>query len=130
MTSRGPEVNPTMRFITQGRWAIIVIGAVLAGINAPVFVYRSVADAMTPYGYESRSYWAVAAIVNFGIGVFCIRWVFRKAKLDLQKCRIAHRMCPKCSYDLTGNTSGTCPECGTPVPTRAKTPETESPRPA
>ena len=25
------------------------------------------------------------------------------------------RLCPKCGYDLSGNTSGTCPECGTPV---------------
>jgi len=24
--------------------------------------------------------------------------------------------CPSCSYDLTGNTSGTCPECGFAVP--------------
>lgn len=24
--------------------------------------------------------------------------------------------CEKCSYDLTGNASGRCPECGTPVP--------------
>ncbi|HUU95965.1 MAG TPA: hypothetical protein VM487_09500 [Phycisphaerae bacterium] len=23
--------------------------------------------------------------------------------------------CPVCSYDLTGNVSGTCPECGTPI---------------
>lgn len=23
------------------------------------------------------------------------------------------RLCPSCEYDLTGNTSGTCPECGT-----------------
>jgi hypothetical protein len=23
--------------------------------------------------------------------------------------------CSKCSYDLTGNTSGICPECGTPI---------------
>jgi len=23
--------------------------------------------------------------------------------------------CPTCSYNLTGNTSGTCPECGTPI---------------
>jgi hypothetical protein len=38
--------------------------------------------------------------------------------------------CLGCSYDLTGNTSGTCPECGNPIPTPAKTPETESPRPA
>ncbi len=24
-------------------------------------------------------------------------------------------VCPKCSYDLTGNISGTCPECGTAI---------------
>jgi hypothetical protein len=23
--------------------------------------------------------------------------------------------CPRCRYDLTGNTSGVCPECGTPM---------------
>ena len=23
--------------------------------------------------------------------------------------------CPRCPYDLTGNASGTCPECGTPI---------------
>jgi len=30
----------------------------------------------------------------------------------------AHDLCLKCGYNLTGNTSGTCPECGTPI--RAK----------
>lgn len=25
-------------------------------------------------------------------------------------------LCVTCAYDLTGNTSGTCPECGTPIP--------------
>ncbi len=24
--------------------------------------------------------------------------------------------CPRCDYDLTGNTTGRCPECGTPCP--------------
>jgi hypothetical protein len=27
--------------------------------------------------------------------------------------------CPKCSYDLTGNVSGVCPECGTEIPKSA-----------
>lgn len=29
--------------------------------------------------------------------------------------------CPSCNYDLTGNTSGVCPECGTPVPQSSAT---------
>lgn len=28
--------------------------------------------------------------------------------------------CRRCRYDLTGNTSGVCPECGTPIPAKAK----------
>ena len=27
-------------------------------------------------------------------------------------------LCGKCSYDLTGNVSGVCPECGTAIPVR------------
>jgi hypothetical protein len=27
--------------------------------------------------------------------------------------------CRRCDYDLTGNVSGVCPECGTPIPRRA-----------
>ncbi|MCC6359748.1 MAG: hypothetical protein IT450_13465 [Phycisphaerales bacterium] len=30
--------------------------------------------------------------------------------------RPAPGCCKKCGYDLTGNVSGTCPECGTPLP--------------
>ena len=30
-----------------------------------------------------------------------------------------HAHCVKCGYDLTGNLSGRCPECGTPVPPAA-----------
>ena len=35
--------------------------------------------------------------------------------------------CPRCGYNLLGNTSGVCPECGTPVPKEAVD---GSPRPA
>jgi hypothetical protein len=31
--------------------------------------------------------------------------------------RTERGLCPRCGYDLTGNVSGTCPECGT-VPAR------------
>jgi len=30
--------------------------------------------------------------------------------------------CRNCGYDLTGNVSGVCPECGTPIKREAKTP--------
>jgi hypothetical protein len=34
----------------------------------------------------------------------------RRIRLDDPK------LCQKCRYNLTGNVSGTCPECGTPLP--------------
>jgi len=30
-------------------------------------------------------------------------------------------VCFECGYDLTGNVSGICPECGTPIPPKAST---------
>ena len=38
--------------------------------------------------------------------------------------------CASCGYNLSGNISGTCPECGSPVPTSAAKFEQKSPRPA
>jgi len=34
--------------------------------------------------------------------------------------RIPPGHCQRCSYNLTGNTSGVCPECGTPIPKEAQ----------
>jgi len=34
--------------------------------------------------------------------------------------RVRKGACPACSYNLTGNTSGVCPECGTAVPAKAE----------
>ena len=37
-------------------------------------------------------------------------------KLVASRLQMEWNLCPTCSYDLTGNTSGTCPECGTAIP--------------
>ena len=41
-----------------------------------------------------------------------IRWMFRIARRELRR---RARRCMGCGYDLTGNTSGVCPECGKPT---------------
>ena len=35
--------------------------------------------------------------------------------------RRKHRLCVNCAYNLTGNVSGVCPECGKPVPEETET---------
>jgi hypothetical protein len=46
-----------------------------------------------------------AALPVLGLGRFCFR----------RRRHIAPNHCRKCGYDLTGNQSGKCPECGTPT---------------
>jgi len=73
--------------------------------------------------YETRKY-------NCGIREFVIHtplwmplallcaypasWLVLRRPLR-QYYRRKHGLCPKCSYDLTGNESGICPECGNEV---------------
>jgi hypothetical protein len=44
----------------------------------------------------------------------------RTAREDLQNWVCDTRHCGRCGYDLTGNVSGICPECGTPIPDSPK----------
>lgn len=51
---------------------------------------------------------AYAAVGTTGLTVALRRWV--------RQHRALRNLCQHCGYSLTGNTSGTCPECGTAVP--------------
>jgi predicted RNA-binding Zn-ribbon protein involved in translation (DUF1610 family) len=64
---------------------------------------------------------------NFSIGIgdtgiFAIPlWIFLLPPLALavflsRRRRFPEHHCQSCGYDLTGNISGVCPECGTDVP--------------
>jgi hypothetical protein len=57
---------------------------------------------------------------------FIFRKLFLSGRLwDLGATSVTNRQvegqCPICGYNLTGNTSGICPECGTAITTRAST---------
>ena len=57
-------------------------------------------------------------VISISVGCAC-RWIaFHCAR---PRCRPGY--CHECDYDLTGNVSGICPECGSPLP---KQPEQES----
>jgi uncharacterized paraquat-inducible protein A len=45
-------------------------------------------------------------------------WSFRRAGQWLRRRDVlkSRGLCPACAYDLTGNVSGVCPECGTARP--------------
>jgi hypothetical protein len=51
----------------------------------------------------------------FGVVIMCLvvrrRWIARRSRARVRRGR-----CRVCAYDLTGNVSGICPECGTEIP--------------
>ena len=52
-------------------------------------------------------FWSVELLSAFWPGLWIVNWWRKKTKL-----RLRPGFCRKCRYDLTGNTSGFCPECG------------------
>jgi hypothetical protein len=49
------------------------------------------------------------------VGLSLVHAVFRAKRVASTFRGIVRRdrgLCPACGYDLTGNVSGTCPECG------------------
>jgi hypothetical protein len=63
----------------------------------------------------------LAAYVNFPIWMLALMFAAlpawrETAHILRRSTATSDPLCPSCSYRLTGNTSGVCPECGTPVP--------------
>lgn len=54
---------------------------------------------------------ALSPVTGFALAVIYVGW--RNRRMDRTHFR---RHCKNCDYDLTGNVSGRCPECGLPIP--------------
>lgn len=75
-------------------------------------------------GFFASSLVAVVSFVALPITVICVFWGSDSDRLwydnlvGVAVVRLeprgpdSHTLCRHCGYDLTGNTSGTCPECG------------------
>ncbi len=64
----------------------------------------------------------VAVIAGLAVGVLVLpfalfaTWIDRFAMwIDRENYRRHHGLCVACGYNLTGNVSGVCPECGAAV---------------
>jgi len=53
----------------------------------------------------------VSGIVSVAMCHFLTLWWTRRQRAKLLRAGL----CTNCGYDLTGNTSGVCPECGAPI---------------
>ena len=59
-------------------------------------------------------------VIDAEIPLWFVAWLFSLFPMTWFVLQIRRKsrlgLCPRCGYNLTGNSSGTCPECGTPVP--------------
>jgi len=71
-----------------------------------------------PFIAIAAPHWFVAA----ALALLTVPWIKSKLAHRQRMRRAGQRQCISCGYDLTGNTSGVCPECGTPLPDESETP--------
>lgn len=73
--------------------------------------YAASADA---FGYRRVivvPFWAIAPVV--GLAPLCVAFLLRRWRAARRR---GQNRCACCGYSLTGNVSGTCPECGATAP--------------
>jgi hypothetical protein len=58
---------------------------------------------------------ALVAIAFLAALVWLFLYTLRDGRQQVADHRRRYALCVQCGYSLTGNTSGVCPECGTPV---------------
>lgn len=56
--------------------------------------------------------------ISFGPAIVLALLALRTIGRPPESCTQTH--CDNCEYDLTGNVSGICPECGTPIPEQVR----------
>ena len=73
--------------------------------------------------WQRELFWVFAFIARWSIGAVLATWVVLRSLRVLSDGRLREPKpkhvlgrCLDCGYNLTGNVSGICPECGTPVP--------------
>jgi hypothetical protein len=90
------------------------------------FIDPSIGSGLRPVDAPEPSYWTtwwmnqpllMVTVLTLLPPIFATRALREEIRLR----RIHRKLCPNCVYDLTGNTSGTCPECGSRIPPPAMT---------
>jgi hypothetical protein len=81
-------------------------------LSAATAAVSAVGGAYSLWGYLDGRKGLILAILSFANCAICTYNGRRLKKIGIIEARKAAGECPACGYDLTGNVSGTCPECG------------------
>jgi len=113
MSGYPPRVNWCCGFVCQTYSKQHMSGNV--GDRPPVTHHRLI---VVPY-------WLPAALFAIPPAV----WLIALRRRWRRRYRLAHGLCLTCGYNLTGNVTGRCPECGAPVPRTVDATEVKTPVP-
>ncbi len=99
---------PIVLILWRYRRALAQIMLALAILCAACSSLDSRSDRPLAIEFCQPFFWAAAVMAALSILV--------GAWPNAQRRRSPYPLCHKCGYNLTGNVSGVCPECGTPIP--------------
>lgn len=111
-----------MKYKTLFRLILKAIGVLLFFTGVAEFIMSSgwVLDFLASHSQGSRGMPIYGTITQEIAGCFKIVvgvYLFFGGKWIVNRAIPGNRpYCPECGYDLTGNKSGQCTECGTPLP--------------
>jgi len=96
-----------------GRFAASLAGRRLVGWIVAGTVLNAAIDATVYFGASAGLPGLVLCVLAIGGFIFILET--RGRRPDLKARFAVYPLCVNCQYNLTGNLSGICPECGTPI---------------
>lgn len=89
------------------RLSYVMVGATLLGV---LLINLTIAN------WLPRGGWAYFLVYgSILVGLLTVSCLLNYRDLRRRYLRQAPHKCRSCGYDLTGNMTGTCPECGSPI---------------
>lgn len=92
----------------------LILSVYLEHVGFPALTTRNLEGILREeWGFSEPMYFVVFFAIVLGISYAAGRLVYRWTRWKI--CYDDVPQCVRCYYELTGNTSGRCPECGTPI---------------
>lgn len=121
MTQSESEFGSNARPQPVRMWLYLVVGTVV-GIVAGIVEALVSSIGSTNFWWTVKLHYFQLGFAGwfFGlVGGYVVAKRMQRARLRRWQERTRHGQCVACGYDLRGNTSGHCPECGQPAHTEA-----------
>lgn len=117
------DVRSCVRIAVQ---ILVVLGLGLLAVGLGSCLSWWLADRLGRHPAIPSGYWCVAALFLIIVSLvgFWHSVTARIHPIIAERTSRLRGLCHVCGYDLTGNVSGVCPECGTPVREDVRRPST------